>query len=139
MTLDGKVLWRSNFCSLPKCADGDSPYAALIQSTNGNLYGTTPQGGRSNLGVFYGVGTRLAAFVETNPGSGRAGTEVVILGNNLTGTTSVTFNGTAATFSVFSSGSAIRTTVPAGATTGTVQVTTPSGPLNSNVPFRVTP
>jgi hypothetical protein len=42
-----------------------------------------------------------------------------------------------ATFSVVSS-SEITTTVPTGATTGTVQVETPGGTLSSNVPFRVT-
>jgi len=50
----------------------------------------------------------------------------------------VTFNGTPATFTVEFS-SYIKTTVPAGATTGTVQVVTPGGTLSSNVPFRVAP
>jgi uncharacterized protein (TIGR03437 family) len=61
---------------------------------------------------------------------------VKILGTNLTGSTSVTFNGTAATFTVKSS-SEITTTVPAGATSGTVQVVTPGGTLSSNVTFTV--
>jgi uncharacterized protein (TIGR03437 family) len=60
------------------------------------------------------------------------------LGTNLTGATSVTFNGTPATFSV-ESGSFIKATVPAGATTGTVRVATPGSTLSSNAPFRVTP
>jgi uncharacterized protein (TIGR03437 family) len=55
---------------------------------------------------------------------------------DLTGASSVTFNGTAAVFDVVSS-SEITTTVPAGTTTGTVQVVTPSGTLSSNLPFRV--
>ncbi|HEV3275536.1 MAG TPA: IPT/TIG domain-containing protein, partial [Terriglobia bacterium] len=59
-----------------------------------------------------------------------------ILGTNLTTATSVTFNGTPATFNVVSS-SLITTTVPAGATSGKVQVVTPVGTLTSNVPFRV--
>ncbi len=75
--------------------------------------------------------------MNTIPTSGAVGTGVVILGNNLTGATGVKFNGTAATFTVVSS-SEIQTTVPVGATTGIVQVTTPSGTLNSNVPFQVT-
>ena len=66
------------------------------------------------------------------------GAAVKILGTNLTGATSVTFNGTAAVFKVVSS-SEITTTVPVGASTGFVTVTTPSGTLNSNVAFRVTP
>ncbi len=61
---------------------------------------------------------------------------VVILGNNLVGTTSVTFNGTPATFTVVSA-SEITTTVPIGATTGPVVVTTLGGALTSNVNFRI--
>jgi hypothetical protein len=62
---------------------------------------------------------------------------VKILGTDLTGATSVTFNGTAAAFKVESK-SLIKTTVPTGATTGTVEVATPKGALKSNVVFRVT-
>jgi hypothetical protein len=47
-------------------------------------------------------------------------------------------NGTAASFSVISA-SAIQATVPAGATTGVVQVVTPGGVLSSNAIFRVNP
>ena len=65
------------------------------------------------------------------------GPTVTILGNQLTGSTSVTFDGTAAIFTVNSFGTAITTTVPEGATTGTVEVTTPTSILSSNVPFRV--
>jgi uncharacterized protein (TIGR03437 family) len=74
--------------------------------------------------------------VKTLPTIGKVGTQVTILGTNLTGSTSVTFNGTAAAFVVTSS-SAITTTVPTGATTGKVEVTTPGGTLSSNVSFRV--
>jgi uncharacterized protein (TIGR03437 family) len=75
--------------------------------------------------------------VETLPTSGKVGAAVKILGTGLTGATSVTFNGTAAIFKVVSS-SEITTTVPAGATSGKVQVKTPSRTLSSNVAFRVT-
>jgi hypothetical protein len=64
------------------------------------------------------------------------GAAVTILGTNLTGTTGVTFNGTAATFTVVSS-TEIKTTVPSGATTGFVSVVTPGGTLQGNVKFRV--
>jgi uncharacterized protein (TIGR03437 family) len=58
-------------------------------------------------------------------------------GPNMAGATSVTFNGTAATFTV-ASGSEITATVPAGATTGRVQViTSTGGTLSSNMPFTV--
>ena len=81
----------------------------------------------------------LAPFVETIPTSAKVGAPVTILGNNLTGATSVTFNGTPAnSFTVNSTGTAITTNVPTGATTGPVQVTLANGAtLSSNVPFRV--
>ncbi len=119
-------------------ADGSEPYAGLIQGTNGNFYGTTNEGGAKNQGTVFSVSVGLGPFVETQPISGKVGTEVKILGNNLTGTTNVTFSGVNATFTVVGS-SLITTTVPAGATTGTVQVVTPDGTLDSNVKFRVTP
>ena len=72
------------------------------------------------------------------PASGKVGTQVIILGTKLKGTTGVAFNGTAATFQVVS-GSLISSTVPNGATTGPVQVVTQSGALSSNVNFRVLP
>ena len=61
-----------------------------------------------------------------------------ILGQGFTGTTAVTFNGTPAKFAVISD-TLIKATVPTGATTGTIQVTTPGGTLNSNVAFHVLP
>jgi uncharacterized protein (TIGR03437 family) len=72
----------------------------------------------------------------TVPVTGNAGTAVQILGTNLTGATSVSFNGKAAAFTVVSS-SEITATVPAGATTGPVRVVTPGGTLSSNVSFTV--
>jgi uncharacterized repeat protein (TIGR03803 family) len=118
--------------------DGAAPYGGLVQATNGTFYGTTQNGGTRGQGTIFSLSTGLGPFVETNPAFGKVGTSAIILGNNLTGTTAVTFNGTAASFKVVSS-SAIKTTVPAGATSGTVQVTTPTGTLNSNTIFRVMP
>jgi uncharacterized repeat protein (TIGR03803 family) len=108
---------------------GEGPVAGLVQDTDGSFYGTT-------AGTVFSLSVGLGPFVKTMPTSGKVGKAVKILGTNLTGTTSVTFNGTAATFTVKSK-SEITTTVPTGATTGTVQVVTPGGPLSSNVPFRV--
>jgi hypothetical protein len=78
----------------------------------------------------------LDPFVKTLPTSGKVGAAVMILGTDLTGATSVTFNRTAAVFKVVSS-SEITTTVPTGATTGEVKVETPSSTLSSNVSFQV--
>jgi hypothetical protein len=73
------------------------------------------------------------------PTAGLVGKAVNILGTGLTGATSVTFNGTPATTFTLVSSALITTTVPAGATSGAVQVTTPTATLNSNVNVVVTP
>jgi uncharacterized repeat protein (TIGR03803 family) len=126
-----------SFCPVTPCTDGTGPLAGLMQATDGNFYGTTDGGGAYGDGTVFSLSVGLGPFVKTVPTSGKVGTAVTILGNNLTGTTSVTFNGTAAAFTVVSS-TEITTAVPKGATTGEVQVTTASGTLSSNVPFRVT-
>jgi uncharacterized repeat protein (TIGR03803 family) len=118
--------------------DGQLPYGGLVQATNGSFYGTTYEGGTSNYGTIFSLAVGVGPFVETVPTSGKVEAAVRILGTNLTGATSVTFNGTAATFTVVSR-SEITTTVPTGATTGKVKVVTPSRTLTSNVSFRVLP
>lgn len=72
-----------------------------------------------------------------SPTSGPAGSAVTVNGTALTGATSVTFNGTAATFTVVSANQ-ITATVPAGATTGLIRVTTPGGTAASGSNFTVT-
>jgi uncharacterized repeat protein (TIGR03803 family) len=134
ITTAGKLTTLYNFCMQAKCADGIFP-SALVQATNGDLYGTTELGGANNDGTIFGLAVGLGAFVATNPTSGKVGSKVTILGNNLKGATSVKFNGTPATFKA--SSTHIMTEVPSGATTGTVIVTTPNGTLSSNVAFQV--
>jgi uncharacterized repeat protein (TIGR03803 family) len=138
ITTGGKLTTLYNFCQKSGCPDGKYPYAALVQDTNGTLYGTTSAGGASGDGTVFSLSVGLGPFVETQTTSGKVGAAVKILGTSLTGATSVTFNGTAAVFKVVAP-SLITTTVPTGAATGTVGVTTPKGTLKSNVPFRVTP
>ena len=144
ITPGGTLTTLYSFCSQSECTDGQEPFAGLVQATNGNFYGTTVFGGTHCQpiydcgGTVFVLSTGLGPFVETLPTSGKVGATVKILGTDLTGATSVTFNGTAATLTVVSR-SFIRTAVPAGATTGYVQVVTPHGTLTSNVVFRVRP
>ncbi len=136
ITPHGKLTTLYLFCSRAGCIDGIEPLAALVQHTNGKFYGTTLLGGDHNLGTIFSLSVGLGPFVIMEPTSGKSGKPINILGTDLTGATSVTFNGTAGSFMV-ESGSLIRATVPVGATTGTVKVVTPGGTLSSSVPFHV--
>ena len=121
--------------------DGAFPSVTLVQNTNGVLYGAADQGGATtNTGTFFritGLKFEKTPFVKLLPASGKVGAIVEILGQGLTGTTAVSFNGTAAQFNVISS-TYMTATVPNGATTGFVTVTTANGNLQSNQKFRVT-
>jgi len=138
ITSGGVFTTLYEFCLRNGCPDGVHPLAGLVQDTNGALYGATSAGGIPGVGTIFSFDVGLGPFVETEPASGAVGAAVKILGTSLTGSTSVTFNGAGATFTVVSS-SEIATTVPTGAATGTVKVVTPGGTLSSNVPFQVLP
>jgi uncharacterized repeat protein (TIGR03803 family) len=135
LTRSGTLTTLYDFCTQTGCPDGSGPLAVLM-ATNGTLYGTTQEGGTSGDGTLFSLSTGFKPFVQANPNVSKAGQSIGILGNDLTGTTSVTFNGTSATFTVVSS-SFLKATVPTGARTGPVHVTTPGGTLKSIVNFQV--
>jgi uncharacterized repeat protein (TIGR03803 family) len=121
--------------------DGGVPLGGLVQGTDGNFYGTTSKGGTSTncqggCGTIFKLAAGLTPFVLTEPSFGSIGAPVTILGTNLIGATSVSFNGTPATFNVVSA-SEITTTVPTGATTGTVKVAVPGSTLVTYLDFQV--
>lgn len=74
-----------------------------------------------------------------SPTSGPIGTQVTITGSGFTGATDVTFNGLSVGPGNFAldSDAQITTTVPAGATTGPISVTTPGGTATSSSYFTV--
>ena len=139
ITPAGQFTTLHTFCSLGgDCADGAYPLDGLTQGTDGNFYGTTyglPQC-PGNCGTVFKLSMGLAPFVGASPAFGRVGQAVHILGNNLNGATSVAFNGVPATFKV-GANSFITATVPRGATSGRVEVTTADGTLSSNAAFEV--
>jgi uncharacterized repeat protein (TIGR03803 family) len=126
-----------SFCSQANCADGSDPSAPPVQGTDGDFYGMA-QAGAEKDGTIYKLSTGLGPLVKFLPAGGKAGSEVGILGTNLTGATAVAFNGTAAQFTVRSS-SLIVAHVPTGATSGTITVTLPSGTVSSVASFLVLP
>jgi uncharacterized repeat protein (TIGR03803 family) len=119
------------------CTAGSNPGSTIFQAPDGNLYGSVAFYGDQTYGAIYSFSNGLNPLVQTNPTTGKVGRSVIILGNGLTGSTSVTFNGVAAEFTV-ESDTYIKAAVPTGATTGTVSVVTPAGTLNSNPEFVVT-
>jgi uncharacterized repeat protein (TIGR03803 family) len=72
--------------------DGSTPTAGLIQTEDGNLYGTTSLGGSANLGTVFkmtsaGAVTVLHSFAGGSDGSSPQASLVQAAGGNLYGTT----------------------------------------------------
>ena len=123
------------FCAKQDCFDGISPANPMVQATSGIMYGIAG-GGNPGDGVVYSLTVAdEPTFVNVVPASSEPGGTVRILGYGLADTSAVTFNGTPATFTA--TATHIIATVPAGATSGIVQVTTPDGTLSTLVPFTV--
>jgi uncharacterized repeat protein (TIGR03803 family) len=146
ITTDGALTTIYNFPDFHS-VDGANPYG-LMQHTNGKFYGTTKQGGISDncdsfgatgCGTVFSLDVGLGPFVKFVVPSGKVGAVTQILGTGLTGTTAVTFNGVPASSFKVVRDTFIKATVPAGATTGPVTITTPTGTLTGNVNFTVLP
>jgi uncharacterized repeat protein (TIGR03803 family) len=135
ITPDGKIAFLHSF----NFTDGATPTGGLVQGTDGKFYGATTYGGSPANGAYgtvFSLSLDLGPFVTTLPTGGDVGEAVKVLGTDLTGATGVSFNGIAAAFTVVSA-TEISAIVPTGATTGKLQVTTPTRTLLSNVAFRV--
>jgi uncharacterized repeat protein (TIGR03803 family) len=135
MTTGGKFSTLVSFCC--SSSTGIFPFGGLLQSTNALFYGTTAGDGFVSNGTAFSLDMGLTPFVAFVIPIGRADQTAQILGQGLTGTTSVTFNGVEATSFKVVSDTYLTAVVPSGATTGNVVVTTPSGALTSNVDFRI--
>jgi uncharacterized repeat protein (TIGR03803 family) len=144
ITPAGTLTTLYRFCSQPGCVDGANPLVALVQATNGDLYGTTEGGGNNKCndldsgtcGTIFSMSLGLGPFVKLVPAVGKAGSAVTILGTDLTGASSVTVDGLPAAFTIVSA-TEITATIPSGAAKGLVTVVTPGGTLSSNVPLQI--
>jgi uncharacterized repeat protein (TIGR03803 family) len=116
---------------------GRRPVADLVQATNGLLYGTTEYS-LAGAGAVFSLSLGLSPFIQIVPPSGKVSSSIQVLGNNLDSTSAVAFRGVQAAFTVWSA-SQITAVVPAGASTGTVRVTTSNGTLSSKTAFQVRP
>jgi cytochrome c peroxidase len=127
--------------------------AATLQDVlafyNSSFFNTSPGEGFSGPINTFAISPTAAddivAFLEGisfspfSPTFGPVGTSVTITGTTFAGATAVSFNGVAAAFTVSPSGT-IMTTVPAGATTGPISITTPgNGAIATTTRFTITP
>jgi uncharacterized repeat protein (TIGR03803 family) len=103
-------------------------------ATSGPVQVTTP-GGVLNSNTPFGVTPFLKKFAPTG---GSVGTVVTITGVSLTQTTQITFGGVAASFTV-DSDTVVIATVPSGASTGKIIITTAGGTDASSGKFMVKP
>lgn len=129
---------NGNFETLYKFAGRDCA-CQLVQGSDGRIYGISYY--QNSYGTFFVLDLGLAPpmpFIKTfGPESGGVGQVVLLWGHDLLGTTGVSFNGTPAeTFSV-PTGEGVWATVPAGATTGPVSITTPNGTYVTGQNFTV--
>src|SRR5581483_1776421 len=79
-----------------------------------------------------GAVAAVPTITRVSPAAGGVGAAVTINGSGFTGATDVSFNGTAASFTVVSD-ARVSTSVPFGATTGAISVTTPDGAATSGI------
>jgi len=135
ITPAGKESVLYSFCY--KTCTSFAPTTPLVLHTNGDFYGNT-SGDSLGGAVFYSLNVGFKPLIDLVTWTGKVGATVEILGQGFTGATGVSFNGTPAKFTNVSD-TYMTATVPTGATTGTVTVTTFTSSLKSNRTFLVTP
>lgn len=131
--------------SLAKASAGNVTY---VYDELGRLTGVIDPSGNAATYKYDAVGNLLSiqrtsssqtSIIGFTPSRGPTGTTVTIYGTGFSATASqnaVTFNGTVATVTS-STTTSIVTSVPSGATTGPISVTSPSGSASSANPFTV--
>lgn len=143
---DQVVLTGVNLASVTDVSFNGTPAAIIGQdateittevpvgASSGPIEVTSPEGSATS-----GAFTVLLPpeVVDFSPSSGGPGTVVAIDGSGLATTQSVTFGGTAATFTVVSD-TRVNATVPAGTGGGPIAVTTAVGNTTSSTSFVVT-
>ena len=112
----------------------------MVLGSDGIIYGTTQGGGLTGAGAVFALDVGLPKprpwAKEFGPQSGPAGTRVRIWGSNLL-SPSVQFNGVPAVAVAGSGPNYVWATVPVGATTGPITVTTPGGTNTTHASFTV--
>jgi uncharacterized repeat protein (TIGR02543 family) len=126
-----------------------TPASGFSVDSDTQISATVPSGATTGpISVTNGDGTATSAsdFVvivppvisSFTPTEGPVGTEVTVTGSGFSGTTSVTFNGLAASAFTVDADAQLRATVPSGATDGPISVTNAAGTGTSSSSFTVT-
>ncbi len=132
LTRASSVMFGSGSATFTVVSDTYMTAVVPDSGTTGSVTVTTPSGTLLSKQEF----KVLPVILSFKPGSGPVGTQVTISGTGLTGATSVTFGGVKASFTV-SSGTQVTATVPTGAKTGKIKITTPGGTATSSGTFTV--
>jgi uncharacterized repeat protein (TIGR03803 family) len=120
---------------------GISAANALVQNTNGLLYGATSfsSSNTGGNGTVYTLNIGAKPFVRLTAASGLVASSVSIFGQGFSSSSVVKFGGVTASGVVRQGTTYIIVPVPAGALTGSVTVATGSTTLTSNAIFNVLP
>jgi uncharacterized repeat protein (TIGR03803 family) len=130
------------FGSLNPPTDGTQPSGPLLQHTNGTIFGIANSNGPSeDDGTVFSLNIGASPFIKlvTPVYEGKEETQVGILGQGFGGSSVVKFGGTAATTTELTGTTFILATVPSGALTGKVTVTTGSTTLSTSATYKITP
>ncbi len=118
---------------------GANPASALVQHTNGLLYGNTQNNGGLNVGTVYSLNIGAVPFCSLLTSSGKIGAKVGILGQGFSSSSVVKFGGVKATAVTLTGSTYLTATVPTGAHTGSVTIKEGATILTSGQTFKVTP
>ena len=136
-----------NFTGATAVAFGGTPAAAFTVASSTSLTATVGSGDTGTISVTTpgGMVTSSSTFTVIPPAPtitsftptvGAGGQVVTLTGTNFTGATAVTFNSSAAAFTVISA-TTIAATAPSGVSTGPLIVTTPGGTATNAANFTV--
>ena len=124
----------------PDNSQGSCAPCNFIQGSDGKLYGTAATGGLGGGAVFsldFGLPKPTPFVTRMVPASGTAGQKILLWGGHLVGATAVSFNGVPAAAFQVNSTQAVVATVPVGATTGPVTITTANGSFTTTQSFTI--
>jgi len=134
LTGASKVLFHGVSATFSVVSDTYLTAVVPAGATTGSVT-VSAHGGKLTSNKIFRVTPAILSF---SPASGSVGTPVTITGTSFTGAKKVTFGGVKATIFSVDSDTQITATVPTGAKTGRIQVTTPRGTATSATDFTVT-